>query len=92
MLDFISFLFLLQYNLEFFFLNIFSSDYFVEVDIFFFDVILEEKIIFEMSREKKRDVLEEKISFMMRHKVHFVEVEVGHVVHTVRTVKEKEKE
>ena len=45
-----------------------------------------------MSKEKKRDVLEEKVSFVMRHKVHFVEVEVevGHVVHTVRTVKEKE--
>ena len=46
----------------------------------------------EKRREKKRDVLEEKVSFMMRYKVHFVEVEVGHVVHTVRTVKEKEKE
>ena len=43
-----------------------------------------------MSREKKRDALEEKISFVMRYKVHFVEVEVGHVVHAVRTVKEKE--
>ena len=45
-----------------------------------------------MSSEIKRDVLEEKVSSSMRHKVHFVEVEVDHIVHTVRTVKEKEKE